>query len=233
MAGDAIGMHALADLAIEARLLRVAPGAADARLGVDDDVVGIDRAGLDQRHQRQLGRGRIAAGIGHQPGGRHLRPLELGQPIDGLRLQRRRLVGMAVPLGIGRQVGEPEVGRQVDDLELARQGRDHRLRRAVRQRAKYQVDRVPVGRLDLHQIGQPDRAEMREDLGERPAGLAIGGEQADLRGRMAGEQAHQLGAGVAAGPQDADPQPIGLRHGTLLGLPSKLQRLSRRFKPRR
>ena len=38
-----------------------------AGFGVDDDLVGVDRLGLQQRNERELGASRVAAGIGDQP----------------------------------------------------------------------------------------------------------------------------------------------------------------------
>src|SRR5215472_5394292 len=49
VAGDAIGVDAFGDLAIKAGLACGAAGAADPGFGVDDDFVGVDQPGAEQR----------------------------------------------------------------------------------------------------------------------------------------------------------------------------------------
>ena len=52
MGSDAVGVHALADLGEEAPLLRLSPRPGDSRLGIDDDVFGLDQPVFEQRCQR-------------------------------------------------------------------------------------------------------------------------------------------------------------------------------------
>lgn len=53
---------------------------------------------LEEGDERQLRRGRVAPRVGHEPRAAHLLPRQLGQPVDGLRLQGGGLVLAAVPL---------------------------------------------------------------------------------------------------------------------------------------
>ena len=216
MAGDAIGMDTLGHLGEEILLLGVAPRPGHPGLGVDDDVVAGDPAGFEQRDQRQLGGGGIAAGIGHQPRLRHRGARQLRQAIDGLFLQRRRAMGMAIPGRVALEVGEAEIGGEIDDLQRAGQARDHLLGRAMGQAAEDEIDLRPVGLLDLDEARQIEPAQMGKDLRQRLAGLAIGSQQADLDPGMKGQKAQQLGSGIAAGPENADPDLVRRRHVALL-----------------
>ena len=64
MVEEAVGAEIAVDRAEMRAGIGRAAGAADARGGVDDDALLLDRAGLDQRPQRQAGGGRVAAGRG-------------------------------------------------------------------------------------------------------------------------------------------------------------------------
>ena len=81
-----------------------------------DDLVELDRFGLQQRHQRQLRAGRIAAGIGDELRLLDRAPMDLDKAVDRLLLQLRRLMLVAVPFRVSRRVRQPEVGRQIDHL---------------------------------------------------------------------------------------------------------------------
>ena len=83
---------------------RAAAGTRDPRLGVDDDVVGIDLARFDKRNERQLRRGRIAAGIGHEPRIPDRVALDLGEAIDGFLLQIGCAMLVTIPFGISTDV---------------------------------------------------------------------------------------------------------------------------------
>ena len=71
----------------------------------------------------------LQPGPGHQVGLRDLVAVQLGQAVDGLGEQLRRLVRL-VPVLVARLV-EPEVGGQVDDLEAALAQRLDRRRRGL------------------------------------------------------------------------------------------------------
>src|SRR6185437_17165633 len=54
------------------------------------------------------------------------------------------------------------------------------------------------------EVRQGTPGEMREDGGDRLTGMAVGGERDDLDPVVAGEEAQQFGAGIAAGAEDGD-----------------------------
>jgi hypothetical protein len=139
-------------------------------------------------------------------------PAAPAREAHGLLLQVRRLVLLAEPLGVAGDVGQPEIVRQVDHLQIPRQLGDDLLGRAMGQRAEHHVDAGPIRFVDLDQRRQLQMAEMGKHLGQGLAGLAVGGEQADLHLRMAGQQAHQFRARVAARSQDSDPNSVRTRH---------------------
>ena len=174
------------------------PGPGNAGLGVHDDVAGLDRARLYERHQRELRACRVAARIGDQPGARNLWTLEFGQSVNRALLQLGRPVGVAVPLGIGFDVGEAEIRRQVHHLQMLRERRHRLLRRAVRQAAEHDVMGAEIHVLNAHQVRQAERGQMREHRAEGLARAPVGGERADFDMPVAGQQADQLRAGIAA-----------------------------------
>ncbi len=187
---DAIGVEALGHFREQHFLFRRPARAGHARLGVDDDLVGIDGLGFEQRNQRQLGAGRVAAGIGDEPRRLDLVPINFGQAVDRSLLQFGREMLVAVPARIGGGIGEAEIGREVDDFGLRRprhQILDDLLRRAVRQRAEREIEpeRLPIGVLDRGQRRQRIGRELRKDVGHGLAGAAIGRQQHDLDARMA------------------------------------------------
>ena len=135
--------------------------------------------------------------------------VDLDQPVDRLLLQLRRMVLVAVPAGIGGDVGKPEVGGEVDHLglrRLAEQILDHLLRGGVRQRAEGEIEAclLPVDGVDRHQRRQRERRKLRKDRRHLLPGPTVGGEQRKLGARMAQQQPYQLGAGIAGRPEHAD-----------------------------
>ena len=206
---DAIGVEAFRDFREQHGLLRRPARAGHARLGVDHDLIEIDRLGLDQRDQRKFGATGVAAGIGDQPRLLDLAPVDFGEAVDRLLLQLGRVVLVAVPFGVSRGVRQPEVGRQVHHLggrRGAQQLLDHLLRGGVRQRAEGDVEPGfgPVEPLDGDQLRQIVRRELRKHVAHRLAGAALGGEQHDFGARMPQQHAHQLRAGIAGGAEHAD-----------------------------
>src|SRR5215210_4936191 len=75
----------------------------------------------------------------------------------------------------------------------------------MRQSAEHGVDARPIRLLVLDEARQCQPAEMRKNLLDRLAGMRIGGEHRDIHARMAGRQAHEIGARVARGSDDANP----------------------------
>ena len=206
---DAIGVEALRHLGEQHLLLRRPARPGHAGLGVDHDLVRHDRLGLEQRRQRKLRAARVAAGVGDEPRLLDLVAMHLDQAIDRLALQLRRMMLVAVPARIGRDVVQPEVGREVDHLGLRRLGQkiaDHLLRGGMRQRAERQIERglLPVDAFDRDELRQLERRELREHRAHLLPGPAVGGEQRELDVGMAQQQPHQLRAGVAGGAEHAD-----------------------------
>ena len=113
---DAIGMKAFGHFGEQHLLFRRPARSGHAGLGVDDDFVGIDRLGFEERNQRELGAARVAARIGDELRRLDLRPIDFGQPVDRLLLQLGRGMRMAVPARISGGIGEAEIGRKVDDF---------------------------------------------------------------------------------------------------------------------
>ena len=135
--------------------------------------------------------------------------MHLDQAIDRLALQLRRVMLVAVPARIGRDVVQPEVGAEIDHLGLRRLGQkiaDHLLRGGVRQRAEGEIERglLPVDAVDRDELRQFERRELRKHRAHLLPGPAVGGEQRELDVGMAQQQPHQLRAGVAGGAQHAD-----------------------------
>ena len=81
-----------------------------AGLGIDDDLVGIDRLGAQQRDERQLRAGRIAARIGDEARLLDRVAIELDQPVHRLFLELRRIMLVAIPARIGGRIGETKIG---------------------------------------------------------------------------------------------------------------------------
>ena len=150
VAGDAVGVQALAHLGCAARLslaarpAPVTPDLASMMIGSS-----VDQAGLEQRPQRQLRGGRVAAGVGDQIGRPDRLARELGQAVDGILLALGRPVRLAVGPLVERGVAQAEIGREVDHLGAARQLADHVLGRAVRQAAEHDIERARIVVLDL------------------------------------------------------------------------------------
>ena len=115
MPADVVGRDALVALGIMGGELQRAAGPGDAALRVDDDRLRIDQPGLQQRRQRQNGRGRIAARIGHQLRRRNLLAEQLRQSVDDLAQPLRVGVFLAVPLGVDLGVVQAIVGAEIDD----------------------------------------------------------------------------------------------------------------------
>src|SRR5437588_357124 len=88
---------------LEPRTHRAA-GAGHSRLGIDHDLVRFDRLVLEERNERQLRAGRIAAGIGDEARAHDLAAIDFDEPVNGLAEQFGRLVLVAVPVRIGGAV---------------------------------------------------------------------------------------------------------------------------------
>ena len=217
---EAVGVEVLVDGA-EGRVgLRAATGAGDPAGGVDDHAGALDEAGVEQRRQGERGGRDVAAGRGDEPGADQLLAVALGQAVGGLGEQGRLVVLEAVPLRVQRGVLEPVGRRQVDDAadpsdELRREGH----RRLVREAEEHDVE--PVDAVDGVVVGGRQLevgvggGQRRVQRGGGRAGLRIGRRHRHVEARVAGQQAQQLGAGVARRPDDAGP-PGGAAHRMII-----------------
>ena len=86
--------------------LGLAPRARRAGLAVGDQVLGVDDAGLEQRQEAQLHRGRIAARVADDARLADRVAIELGQAVHRLGEQVRAGVRHLVPLLEHRDVAE-------------------------------------------------------------------------------------------------------------------------------
>ena len=106
----------------------------------------------------------------------------------------RRVEGRVAQAVVGRDVEHP--GAAVDEVGDQRRGLGVRV---ADRREVAGVDRLDVGRLQapLHPV-------LGGDLDEPPAGVAAGGDRAELEGRVAVDQLGELRAGEAGRPEDVD-----------------------------
>ena len=176
------------------------------RLGVDHDPVGRDQPGGDQRGQGQQGRRRVAAGHGHPGGAPQLLAVELGQAVrPGAELVGERVL-RPVPGRVGTRVAQPEVGREVDDQPGRGQGPRGELGRpAMGQGAEQHVGALLEALVDRAEgelaVGGPQPGIAGD---ERLAGRLVARRPGDVEVGMAGQEAQQLGPGVARGAEHAD-----------------------------
>ena len=88
------------------------------------------------------------------------------------------------------------------------QAGDNLVGRAVGQAAKDHIHAVPIRVLDRNKLGQLEAPQMRVDRLHGLPGLGVGGQELDGGARMAGQQTHQIGAGIAAGAEDPHPDDV-------------------------
>src|SRR4029077_9466682 len=117
------------------------------------------RLRAQERDEGKLRAGRVAAGIGDQPCGLDLGPVDFRKAVNRLLLQVRGVVLVAVPTRIRSGVAEAKIGGEIDYLggrSLGEQVLDDGLRGRVRQRAEGKVERslVPVDAIDCHELRQ-------------------------------------------------------------------------------
>ena len=106
---DAVRRQPLARFGEQNVLLERAPGAGNARLGVDDDVLACDQFRLGERKQRKQHGGGIAAGTGHQPRRTDLVAVVLGKPVHRRLDQLGGAMLVGVPLGVEFRIAQPEI----------------------------------------------------------------------------------------------------------------------------
>ena len=160
-----VGGEVLVDRPEVQRLLEPAARPRDARRRVDHDPGPLHQAASDQRGQGQPGRGRVAAGGGHEGRPGQALPEQLGQPVDRLGQQPRRAVLLAVPARVERRVdagGSPRPGPRPRRPGPGARGRAAGTRRAAARRTRGRGRRS--GR---------DRSPRRPGPGRRPASEGV------------------------------------------------------------
>ena len=194
--------------------------------GRDVHRADLAEAMAELREETELDGRRITARAGHQQRLADRFAVPFAEAVDGMREQLGGGMRAAVPLGIDGGVREPEVRRKIDDAHAraraARQRMPERLddrphgfrARGMGQRAEDDVgpQRLPVHVLDGLKRRQPPPGEMGEDRLHRRAGVALGGQRHQFHVRARGQQAHEIGPGVARGAQHRDPPCPVIRH---------------------
>ena len=193
----------------QARGLEPAARAGDARDGVGDDAR-LDEVEREERRAREADRGRVATGRRDVRVRGDLVAVELDEPVREPVDHLGRVVRLAVPAGVdvGRQ---PEVGAEIDRVaDVVEQAGQQRLARAVRQETEQEVETGEVGgderRVPEVLVGAE---QPRVQLADGRAHVAVGRDVHDLDLGVAGQEAQQLGSGIA-GPADDS---RSIRHG--------------------
>ena len=206
VATDVVGRHALVALWEVRHQLGLPPRAADPALGIDDDVVGLEQAAPDERRQRKDGRGRIAAGIGHEPLSPDRLAKQLRQAVGGVAEPLRIGMHMAIPFQVSRRVVEPVVGAEIDDSGAGRQHLRQDLGAgAVRQAAEHAVG--PPAHLLRREILQRQveaTHEARMHARDRRAALLAAGDGDNLGLRVPQQQFDGFERRVAGGAENRD-----------------------------
>ena len=107
----------------------------------------------------------------------------------------RRVEGGVAQAVVGRDV--EHAGAAVDEVGHQRRGL------SVRVADRGQV--AGVDRLDVGGLQAPLNPVLGGDVHEPPAGVAAGGDRAQLEGRVAVDEVGELGPGEAGRPEDVDP----------------------------
>ena len=194
--------HALVDRPVEEGLIDVVARAGDARLGVDDELVG-DEPRPEGGREREKGRRRVAPGIGDEARAADLFAGQLGEPVHRCAQKTRRGVGVAVPPLVQLRVAQPEVAADVDDRAPFVEPPLGQLRRlARRERGEDRLRVLDIG-ADDERLWRAVQVRLR-----RPEWLALmrardGGDQTRLG--VAQQQPRELAARVAGDPHDRDP----------------------------
>jgi len=200
---DAVGLHALVDLAEHHLRLRFAAGTRDPALRIDDEVG--DQPGARDRGEREQRRRRVAARRPDNRGRRsaeacELVTMQLRQSVDGVRKQARLGVVKAVPARIVSWIAQPEVRPEVDDrCASLHEIRRHRRRGAVGQGQEH---RVRFGHLGIDD--EAGAREMGVSATDRIRLSATRHEPDDLDERVPPKEPDQLCADITRGTNNRD-----------------------------
>ena len=209
VAADVVRPEVVGGFAEHQSELCLAARAGDAGFGIRDQMRRIDDARFHHWQKAELDRRRVAARVADDARLADRVPVHLREPVDRLGEEVGAGMRHLVPLLELRRILEPEIGGKVDDLraalrELARLGHRDAVRRGEEDDfATLQVGLRRVAVLELGELRQA--AQAGEHLGDRRPRLLAGGDRAQLRLRMHGEQAQQLDACIPGPADDADP----------------------------
>ena len=199
---DVVRRDAIVHFHVEIAQLQAPPGAADARLGVHDDLAGVDGVRFEQRGQSEDHARGIAARIAHEVCCPNAVPVQFGNPVDRRIEQFRRRVWTAVPGRVYIGVVEPEIGTDVHDAHAPLQeGADpvhgHPVRRAETDHVRGYGGNFIQG----SQRSVPVRIDPGKDLSEVLPGILFRRGENDLDAGMSRRQPVQFHAGI---PRRAD-----------------------------
>ena len=172
----------------------------------DDRPVGAQQAGADEREQRQVGCGGVAADAAGVPRISYSVAVRFRQAIRKAAQPFGRGVWFAVIPLIGARICQPEIGGEVYDA-LGQPGEvsDAALRLAVGQRQEEHVARLELAEGgEADGLGHPGGAEVGMDAVREVAGLGFGGDLGDLDVRVMQQQAEQLAPAVTGTADDGD-----------------------------
>ncbi len=206
MPGHAVRLEVVRRLGEEKAHLRLASRAGGARLAIGDEMPAVDDAGLEQRHEAELHRGRIAPGVADDARLPDFFAMEFGQAVHRFLEEIGTRVLQLVPLLEHRDVADAEVRREVDDLhagadELARLRHGHAVGRC---------EEHDVARLEVRGVGRGEHelvvlaAQAREHVDHARAGFAARRDGAHVGVRVRREDPEKLDTRVAGAADDAD-----------------------------
>src|SRR3954447_1186447 len=106
----------------------------------------------------------------------------------------------------GGCVGEPVVCTEVDDQGVSRKLSGDRGRATMRQGQEDDVNAVQLGRLNGPDLQCGKRLELRVDVTEWTSSRGVALNEREVEGRVPGQQAQQLTAGIPGPPDDPHPK---------------------------
>ena len=179
-----IALHVSCPFCEQHVLLQRTPCPGNTVLQVADDVIQIDHIRSNQRTQRKLHRGCVAACASHQTGGFNVFAVKFGQAVDSGLLQFNRHMRRAVPFFISSRIAQPEISAKIDDFHVVWKIADECLGEAMRQCREHQIDTVKINLVQFDQIRQVHVAQMWEHVSHRLSCLSLSRQGHNLKRRM-------------------------------------------------
>ncbi|EXI72163.1 MAG: hypothetical protein AW07_03308 [Candidatus Accumulibacter sp. SK-11] len=207
-----VGLEVVRRLREKGCHLGLAPGARNPRLGIRDEMVGVDQSAFDKRHEAELDGGRIAARVGYQARIADRRPVHFRQSVNRLADPLRARVLHPVPAAPVGDVADAIIGREIDDAHASVEQRRRLLHRhSVRGGEEDEVAAVEVGAGWILETKAYSPAQVGEHLRDLGAGIAARRDAGNLDFRVPRQQAQQFDAGITGATDDADSDHPGLR----------------------